>query len=212
MRILPILMAVFLFMTGPGTVRAAVLIDSVIGDVPVRLISDDKSGRVLIHSSLGGRLIDTKSGTIYEWAGAEVPRKMVVANLPPRQNPTRSRLTKIGPGFRVAGYPTTEYHLSAGGQVCSVIHANLPLVTALGTAMAALDMLDRLNAARSGTAASPCDQIPYTRYRRIGWGLRIADSEAPVVEATAVDLNYDPPDGVLDIPAVVLDVPTPILP
>lgn len=213
MRLISLLFALAAFGPSAGSAVAAVLIESVVGDVPVRLISDDESGRVLIESALGGRLIDTTTDSIYEWAGGGTPRLYRLPDRPAggshEKNAPYFTLTKIGPGPRVAGYPTSEYHLSVGGQLCSVIHANLGLSLKLTTAVEALVLLDRLNAVRVSGDRPPCERVPYRRYRWIGWGLRIADASSPVIEAVAVDWSYDPPPGSLDLPPAAVEVTLP---
>jgi hypothetical protein len=114
-------------------------------------------------------------------------------------------LEKVGPGPRVADYPTTRFRLSASGRTCSIIDANLSLASPLKRAIDAFALLDRVGSALAG-ALPPCQRVPFTGYARIGWGLRIEDAGSPTVETVAVIRDYEPLAEELSLPADALDI------
>ncbi|MDP6352622.1 MAG: hypothetical protein QF827_10375 [Alphaproteobacteria bacterium] len=186
---------------------AATLVESMAGEEAVTVLSDPALGRVRIAGAGGVKLIDLKSRTVYLTAPGIQAQKVVIDSLPPAPpTPAGTVVENIGRGPRVAGYPTTRFRLRVGAIKCSVIDANLGLATVLAPAMAAFQLLDRLNAALKGDSRAPCERIPYRRYKRIGWGLRVQDSDSPAIETIAVVKEYEPGSQDLALPADAQDV------
>jgi hypothetical protein len=186
--------------------RPATLVETSIGGQSVWVIDDPLTRRVLIASHAGNRLVDLATETVYLIAPDGASQKVAVGALPPVAAVASFEIEKIGPGPRVADYPTTRFRLSAGGETCSVIDANLGLSKRLDQAMRAFDLMARLNAALGGADRGPCERIPLGEYARIGWGLRVADAGAPVVETKAVVPDYEPLAEELALPAEAVDI------
>ncbi len=187
--------------------QAATLVETSVGGVSVWLLDDPSNERVLIASRGGSKLIDLRSRIIYMIAPDGSAQKVRVdafrkasADVPPFE------IEKLGPGPRVAEYATTRFRLSVGGQTCSVIDANLSLVEPLKHAMRAVELLDRIDTAVQGENRPLCERIPFREYARIGWGLRVADSDSPVVETVAVIRDYAPNEEELALPLVATDM------
>lgn len=186
---------------------AAILIESTVGGEPVRLISDDKTRRVLIAVAGSARLVDLNERTIFYLHRNRHAEMVHLGDFTvDEQIPSGFAVEKLGPGPRIAGYATTRFHIRLGGEICSVIDANLGLGRQMSTAMAAVDMLDRISAVTGGESRSPCERIPFRKYRRIGWGLRVADQNAPVIETTHVDTDYAVKSGELELPEDPVDL------
>ncbi len=186
---------------------AATLVESRIGDELVTLISDPATGRVRITGAGGAKLVDLKTRTVYLTAPGVHAQKVAVGTLPPAPpTPLGTVVENIGRGPRVAGYPTTRFRLRVGATECSVIDANLGLATLLAPAVAAFQLLDRLNGALKGDSRGPCERIPYRRYKRIGWSLQVQDSNAPAIKTVAVTEGYEPAAEDLALPADAEDV------
>lgn len=190
-----------------GTALSATLIETAVGNVSVWLLDDPRNERVLIASRGGSKLIDLKSRVIYMIApdgSAQMVRvdafRKARAEIPPFE------IEKLGPGPRVADYATTRFRLSVGGQTCSVIDANLTLVAPLKRAMRAVELMDQIDMAVQGENRPLCERIPFREYARIGWGLRIADKDAPVVETVAVIRDYAPNEEEIALPLRATDM------
>ena len=205
MRTLCLAVAFAVALAVPGA-RAATLVETSIAGQSVWVIDDPLTRRVLIASRGGNRLIDLATETVYLIAPDGATRKVDVGALPPVAAAPAFEVEKIGPGPRVADYPTTRFRLSAAGATCSVIDANLGLAVRLDQAMRAFDLMGRLNAALGGADRGPCERIPLGEYARIGWGLRVADAGAPVVETMVVVLDYEPLAEELALPARAVDI------
>ena len=187
--------------------HAATLVETSVGGVPVWLVDDPRHERVLIASRGGSKLIDLRSRTVYMIAPNGTAQKVHVdafrkvnVEVPPFE------IEKLGPGPRVADYATTRFRLSVGGQTCSVIDANLTLTEPLKRAMRAVELLDRIDNAVQGVNRPLCERIPFREYARIGWGLRVADTDSPVVETVAVIRDYAPNEEELALPLVATDM------
>jgi len=191
----------------PGTSLAATLVETSVGGVSVWLVDDPRNERVLIASRGGSKLIDLRSRIVYMIAPDGSAQKVHVdafrtarAEVPPFE------IEKLGPGPRVADYATTRFRLSVGGQTCSVIDANLSLVEPLKHAMRAVELLDRIDTALQGENRPLCERIPFREYARIGWGMRVADTDAPVVETVTVIRDYLPNEEELALPLAATDM------
>ena len=187
--------------------QAATLVESRIGDELVTVLSDRASERVRITGAGGAKLIDLKTRTVYLTAPGVRAQKVAVGTLPPAPpTPLGTVVENIGRGPLVAGYPTTRFRLRVGATECSVIDANLGLATLLAPAVAAFQLLDRLNGALKGDSRGPCERIPYRRYKRIGWSLQVLDSDAPAIITVAVTEDYEAAAEDLALPADAEDV------
>jgi len=204
-----IALSVGLFLVGWPTAhsQAATLVETSVGGVSVWLVDDPRNERVLIASHGGSKLIDLRSRIVYMIAPDGTAQKVHVdafrkvrAEVPPFE------IEKLGPGPRVAEYATTRFRLSVGGQTCSVIDANLSLMEPLKHAMRAVELLDLIDTALQGENRPLCERIPFREYARIGWGLRVADSDSPVIETIAVIRDYAPNPEELALPLVATDM------
>ena len=188
-------------------VSAATLVETSVGGVSVWLVDDPVRERVLIASRGGSKLIDLKSGMVYLIAPDGSAQKVdVTAFRKKRPEIPPFQIEKLGPGPRIADYATTRFQLMVGEQTCSVIDANLTLVEPLKQAMRAVQLLDRLDTALQGQNRPLCERIPFKEYARIGWGLRVADSQSPVVETVAVIRDYQPNPEELALPVRATDM------
>ncbi len=190
-----------------GTAAAATLIETAVGNTSVWLVDDPLHERVLIASRGGSKLVDLRTRVIYMIApdgSAQMVRvdafRKARAEVPPFE------IEKLGPGPRVADYATTRFRLSVGGQTCSVIDANLTLVEPLQRAMRAVELMDQIDTAVQGDNRPLCERIPFREYARIGWGLRIADKDSPVVDTIAVIRDYAPNEEELALPLMATDM------
>lgn len=208
MRYLLSFLAVCLFQgTLTAASHAATLIETSVGGVSVWLVDDPGRERVLIASRGGSKLIDLRNGVVYLIAPDGSAQKVdVTAFRGSRADSPPFEIEKLGPGPRVADYATTRFRLSVGGQTCSVIDANLSLVEPLKHAMRAVELLDRLDTALQGENRPLCERIPFKEYARIGWGLRVADSDSPVVETVVVVRDYTPNEEELALPLHAADM------
>lgn len=186
---------------------AATLVETSVGGVSVWLVDDPERERVLIASRGGSKLVDLKSGIVYLIAPDGSAQKVdVTAFRLKRPEVPPFEIEKMGPGPRIADYATTRFQLIIGDQTCSVIDANLTLVEPLKQAMRAVQLLDRLDTALQGQNRPLCERIPFKEYARIGWGLRVADSDSPVVETVAVIRDYQPNPEELALPLRATDM------
>lgn len=208
MRRQPALWLLTAMLAAAPTARAAVLLEARVGTETVTLISDADAGRVRLTGPGGARLVDLASKTVYLLAPGAPPRMIRVGKLDSAGHapPPHVAIEKVGVGPRVAGYPTTRFRLRVGATLCSVIDANLGLALKLAPAVKALDLLDRLDEARGGDSRSVCEHVPYRRYKRIGWAMRVQDSNAPAMEVVAVTADYKPAAGALDLPEAAQDL------
>lgn len=187
--------------------HAATLVETSVGGMSVWLVDDPRQERVLIASRAGSKLIDLRDRVVYLIAPDGTAQKVHVdAFRAARVDAPPFEIEKLGPGPRVADYATTRFRLSVGGQTCSVIDANLSLVEPLKHAMRAVALLEKIEIALQGENRPLCERIPSAEYARIGWGLRIADSDAPVVETVAVIRDYAPNAEELALPLVATDM------
>lgn len=186
--------------------RTATLVETSIAGESVWVIDDPLSKRVLVASRAGSRLIDLDTETVYLIAPNGTTQKVEVSALPAVTATSSFEIEKVGPGPRIADYPTTRFRLSAEGRTCSLIDANLGLGEALERAMRAFDLMERLQSALGGADRGPCQRIPLGEYARIGWGLRVADAGAPVVEVVSVVRNYEPLAEELALPTSAVDI------
>ncbi len=191
--------------TPPG--ETATLVETSVGGQSVWVLDDADRDRVLVASRAGNRLIDLDTRTVYMIAPDGTAQKIDAGALPdPADTAPPYTLEKVGPGPRIAGYPTTRFRLSAGGRTCSIIDANLSLARPLSRAIRAFALLDRVGSALGGASRPPCQRVPFTGYARIGWGLRIEDAGSATVETMAVIRNYEPLAEELSLPADALDI------
>ena len=108
--------------------HAATLIESRVGEEVVALVSDPERRRVRIIGAGGIRLIDVAEAAVYLIEPNQMVQKVAVDQLPPvPEAPDGTMVEKLGPGPRVAGYPTTRFRVRVAGTVCSMVDANLGL-------------------------------------------------------------------------------------
>ncbi len=190
---------------------AAARVETRVGDTTVSLIADPESGLVALSSDIGIKLVDTVNGLIYLLDQGQPARVVDLKKLPEPRIGGHVVVQKIGPGPRIAGFPTSRFRIWFDGQLCTTVDANLWLNRSLDPAPRAFELLDRLNMALSPGAGAPCERIPYRHYKWIGWGMRVADVNGQVVEATLVEAHAAIPVGALRLPLEPTDVTDAIL-
>lgn len=205
------LLAAAIALLAAAAAPAATLVETEIAGQSVWVLDDPSRNRVLLAGRGGSRLIDLRSRTIYLIAPDGSAQRIDADALPEPAAAPGFSIEKIGPGPRVAEYPTTRFRLSIGGNTCSIIDANLTLATVMALASEAFALLDRLESALAAGNRSPCERIPFRSYARIGWGLQIADDGAPPVVTKAVIRDYQPLDEELTLPSAAVDVTQAVL-
>lgn len=204
MRLLPLgAMAVLLaFPAGAATV-----IDARVGDAPIRIVSDESVRRVLVEGTGGRRLVDLAEGTVYVTVPEQPTRKIEMFGMPmPEATVTDFTLMQMGPGPRIAGYPTTRFRLKLGQTTCTELYANLGLGMELSQVMAAFELLDRFNGLVQGPQRPACERIPFRSYSRIGWSLMVRDTNGPAVDTVMIERDVALPPDILAIPADAVDI------
>jgi hypothetical protein len=191
---------------GVSAAEAATLIEAEIDGRPAWLIDDPTRARVLIAGDDGRQLVDLRTGTVYLIAADGSARKIRTKALPPVAFDSPLQMERLGPGPKIARYPTTRYRLVAGETRCAVIDANHGLGTHLSFTAAALALLERIEQARHGTAADDCSALPYDVIARRGWALRITEHGSPAMVTVAVIPDYVPIAGELSLPRAAVDI------
>lgn len=177
---------------------AAVLVETRVGRHEVRIISDAALNRVRIEGPGGAQLVDLDSRTVYLFGPEGQTQKVRLGTARASARAPDFIVEKLGPGPRIAGHATMRFRVRAGEKVCAEIAANLLLGEKLRPVMAAFELLDQLNGALKGDNRSDCERVPFRRYRRIGWGLRVTDVNAPRIETIAVTFDFEPaPDDLI---------------
>ncbi len=177
---------------------AAVLVETRVGRHEVRIISDAALNRVRIEGPGGAQLVDLDSRTVYLFGPEGQTQKVRLGTARAGARAPDFIVEKLGPGPRIAGHATMRFRVRAGEKVCAEIAANLLLGEKLRPVMAAFELLDQLNGALKGDNRSDCERVPFRRYRRIGWGLRVTDVNAPRIETIAVTFDFEPaPDDLI---------------
>ncbi len=190
---LPLALAVFV-----AAADAAVLVETRVGRHEVRIISDAALNRVRIEGPGGAQLVDLDSRTVYLFGPEGQTQKVRLGTARAGARAPDFIVEKLGPGPRIAGHATMRFRVRAGEKVCAEIAANLLLGEKLRPVMAAFELLDQLNGALKGDNRSDCERVPFRRYRRIGWGLRVTDVNAPRIETIAVTFDFEPaPDDLI---------------
>lgn len=186
---------------------AATVIEARIGDAPIRIVSDDGLRRVLVEGSAGRRLVDLAEGAVYVTVPDQPTRKVTMFGMPsPAGEVTDFTILQLGPGPRIAGYPTTRFRLMLGQTACTELYANLGLGMELSQVMAAFELLDRFNGLVQGPARPACERIPFRSYSRLGWSLMVKDTNGPTVNTVMIERDVKSGLGELAIPADAVDI------
>ncbi|MDP6951856.1 MAG: hypothetical protein QGF53_03760 [Alphaproteobacteria bacterium] len=191
---------------GAPAAQAATLLEAEIDGQPAWVIDDPTRARVLISDENSRRLVDLRTGIVYLIARNGSAQKIRTKVLPPVTAEVPLQMVRLGPGPRVARYPTTRYRLVAGQTRCAVIDTNHGLGTHLSFTTAALALLERIEQARSRRIADDCSALPYGMIARRGWAMRITEHGTPAIATVAVIPDYVPIADELSLPMGAVDI------
>ncbi len=191
---------------GLPAAEAATLLEAEIDGRPAWVVDDPTRARVLISAEDGRQLVDLRTGIVYLIAEDGSAQKIRTRALPPLSAGVPLQMERLGPGPKIARYPTTRYRLLAGETRCAVIDANHGLGTHLSFTTAALALLQRIEQARRPTATDACSAVPYDMISRRGWALRITQHGSPAMATVAVIPDYVPIAGELSLPKAAVDI------
>lgn len=191
---------------GLPAAEAATLLEVKIDGRSAWVIEDPTRARVLIAGEDGRQLVDLRTGTVYLIASDGSARKIRTEALPPVARNLPLRMKRLGPGPRIAQYPTIRYRIMVGETRCATIDTNHGLGTHLSFTATALGLLQRIEQTRHTRAGDDCAALPFDVIARRGWALRITKQGTPALVTVAVIPDYVPIAGELSLPNAAVDV------